>query len=411
MKKIILLIIVLGFLSSGFSQDETSIKVVKLTDNLYKIAFYAGYDVNMIASIGEDGLLLVDTGFKSTAKKLKEELKKLGNSEPKYIISTHEHVDHVGGNSIFGKNPVIIGHRFLRNRMQTDKYVLVEYSESSIPEITFTDSLSLYFNGEMIRIIAIPGSHTDNDIMVHFTKSGYAYLGDIAYGLHIPSVDARSGDDSKYGEVVKKALDLLPNDTRFVSGHGRDLTMAEMREFQKILEETIEVIHSEMEKGKSVEEMQKEKILSSWEKYVKPEYTSANAWISNVVNGFNNVRMGPTPIALYYHGYQNGGIDSVINIYNDLKLNHLDEYEFHQFQFYKLAYFLLDKKKYDDAIKILEFDLSEYPDSYYLYDGLGEVYWKKGDPENSIKFYEKSLEIEPANTNATYMINLIKKSE
>ena len=403
------LVLIICLVAFGFCQDETSIKVVKLTEKLYKIEFYAGFDVNIIASIGEDGLLLVDTGFKSTAKKLKAELQKLGNAEPKYIITTHEHIDHTGGNAIFGSDPVIIGHRMLRTRMRADKYILQEYPDAALPDITFTDSLSLYFNGEEIRIISIAGSHTDNDIMVHFTKSGYAYLGDIAYGLHIPSVDMSSGDDSQYANVVKKALDLLPDDTKFVSGHGRDLNMAEMREFQNMLEETIEVVRKEMEKGKDVATMQKEKILSKWEKYADGGYTSIDTWIQNIVNGFNNVKVGPTPQAHYYRAFQRGGVESVIATYNDLRENHADEYHFYPYQLYKFAYFLIDKENYRDAIKILEFDISEYPDPYYLYDGLGEAYWKNGEKENAIKYYKKSLELEPDNTNAIMMLDIIKK--
>jgi glyoxylase-like metal-dependent hydrolase (beta-lactamase superfamily II) len=395
--------------SIGQAQDDTSLNVVKLTDKLYKIEFYAGYDVNLVASIGDDGLLLVDTGFKSTDKKLMDELEKLGNAEPAYIITTHEHVDHTGGNAIFGKEPVIIGHEMLKKRMKGDKYILEEYPESVLPEITFTDSLTLYFNGEEIRIIAITGSHTDNDIMVHFTKSGYAYLGDIAYGLHIPSVDMNSGDDSQYASVVKKALDLLPDDTKFVSGHGRDLSMAEMREFQNMLEETINVIRIEMEKGKDVAAMQEENILRRWEKYAKVDYTSTDDWIQNVANGISNVKMGPTPMAHYYQAFKNGGIEAVIATYDNVKNTQADKYQIHPAQLYKFAYFLIDKGKLDDAIEIFEFNISENPELYYLYDGLGEAYWKKGEIENAVKYYNKSLDIFPDNTNATFMLGIISK--
>ncbi len=255
MKTIKLFFMLLLFGGNMLAQDASNVKVVKLTDKLYKIELVGGFEVNMLAFLGEDGLLLVDAGFKSTAKKLKEELRKLGNDKPAFIISTHEHIDHIGGNYIFGKEPVIIGHKNLKLRMKGSDYIYEEYPEHSLPELTFVDSLTLHFNGEDIRIISIAGSHSDNDIMVHFTKSGYAYLGDVAYGLHIPSVDPTSGNDSQYGSVVKKALDLLPDDTKFVSGHGRDLSMAEMREWQKMLEETISVIRKEMDNGKDIATM------------------------------------------------------------------------------------------------------------------------------------------------------------
>ena len=408
-KTIQALVFMTCLVSFGFSQDETSIKVVQLTDKLYKIELYAGFDANLVASIGEDGLLLVDTGFKATAAGLQTELRKLHDAGPVYIITTHEHIDHTGGNAIFGDDPVIIGHQMLRMRMRADKYILEEYPEEALPEITFTDSLMLFFNWEKIRILSIAGSHTDNDIMVHFTKSGYAYLGDIAYGLHIPSVDLTSGDDSQYAKAVQKALDLLPVDTKFVSGHGRDLNMSEMREFHQMLEETIETVRREMEKGKDVATMQKEKILNRWEKYAEGGYTSTDTWIQNIVDGFNQVKVRATPQALFYRAFQEGGIDSVIAVSRDLREHHAEEYPFFPYQLYKFAYYLINKNKYGDAIQFLEYDISEYPDSYFLYDGLGEAYWKNGEKEKAVQHYEKSLDLEPENSNAIRILELIKK--
>jgi tetratricopeptide (TPR) repeat protein len=218
-----------------------------------------------------------------------------------------------------------------------------------------------------------------------------------------------SGDDSHYAVIVKKALDSLPDDTKFVSGHGRDLNMAEMREFQKMLEETIEVIRIAMENGKDVNSMQEEKLLSKWEKYAKNDYTSTNEWIQNVANGFNNIKMGPSPMVHYYQAYKDGGIEAVIVSYNNIKNNQTDKYEIHPAQLYKFAYFLIDKGKLSDAIKIFKFNIMENPELYYLYDGLGEAFWLKGEKENAINYYKKSLDILPDNTNATMMLEIINK--
>ena len=405
----LLLLFLLVLSIAGYTQDASTIKVVMLTDHLYKIEFFDGFDANMIVSVGEDGLLLVDTGFKTTAGKLKSELKKLGDDHPKYIISTHEHLDHIGGNSSFGKGPVIIGHKNLRTRMQGDDYIYEEYPEYALPEITFVDSLSLYFNGEEIRIISIAGSHTDNDIMVHFTKSGYAYLGDLAYGQHIPSVDFASGDDSKYGEAVKHALDLLPDDTRFVSGHGRDLTMAEMREWQHMLEETIATIKAEMDKGKDIKTMQDENILANWKKYTVGGYVSTNAWIENVVNGFKGIVPPRTPEAAYYYAYKAGGLDSLKQVYREVRNSEHGDSKWQPVVLYGFAYYLMDHQKYEEAIKFFSFCITEYPELYYMYDGLGEAFMKSGNKKEAIANYNKSLELEPKNTNASKMVEIINK--
>jgi len=404
-KSLISLIGVLLITATLYSQDDLStVKVIQLTDKLYKIELFDGFEVNMLAFIGEDGLLLVDTGFKGTAQKLKDELNKYGHNKPSFIISTHEHTDHIGGNFVFGKEPVIIGHRNLKSRMEGDDYIFEEYSKYEIPEITFNDSLSLFFNDEEIRIISIQESHTDNDIMIHFTKSGYAYLGDVAYGMHFPTVDLASGNNSRYASIVKYALDLLPQDTKFISGHGRDLCMEEMREWQQMLEETISVIHTEMNKGKDIATMQEEKIIDKWKKYVPGGYISTSSWIENVANGFNNVKPHPTPEAKYYYAYKNGGVEDVKKAYREVRNSEYGDGEWQPYILYSLANYITMKEEYTDAIEVFKFCISEYPNDYYFYDGLGNVYLKNRDMQSAIKYYKKSLEIEPLNTNATTIL-------
>jgi tetratricopeptide (TPR) repeat protein len=129
-----------------------------------------------------------------------------------------------------------------------------------------------------------------------------------------------------------------------------------------------------------------------------------------VVNGFNNIKMGPSPMAHYYHAYKDSGIDAVIASYNDIKNNHADEFQIHPAQLYKFAYFLIDKEKLDDAIKMFEFNILENPELYYLYDGLAEAYLVKGEKDKAIKYYIKSLDIFPDNTNATKMLEIINKN-
>ncbi len=408
-KIFLLLLFVFGSLAFNYGQSQTKVRVTKLTEKLYKITFNADFGVNTMAFIGKDGLLLVDTGFKATAEKFVEELKKLGNAKPIYIISTHEHIDHVGGNFIFGKDPIIIGHKKLKSRMKADCRILQEYPGHAFPDITLTDSHSINFNGEEIRIISIAGGHTDNDIMVHFTKSGYAYLGDDAYGMRLPSYDGRSGDCSKYAAVVKKALDLLPDNTKIISGHGRDMNMGQMRVWQKTLEDSTEIIRKEIEKGTNVKTMIKRKILRQRMRNYKESATED--WIYQVYYGFKGIKYTvKSAKAEYYRAYKKGGIKAVTKIHAKMVKQKKKEYNASPYMLDKFAAYLLDKNKISDCIKLLKFCIKVYRNAYFFYNRLGSAYFKKGDIKKAVSFYKKSIKIQPRHNDAVKMLEHIKKN-
>jgi glyoxylase-like metal-dependent hydrolase (beta-lactamase superfamily II) len=408
----ILLITSLTNVMPVYAQDDYDIQVVRMTDNLYKIAIdVLAYEVNMVASVGEDGILLVDTGVKDAIKGVKEKLDVFGKGNPKFIINSHAHIDHTGGNEAFGPEPIIIAHDIIRTRLRSGRYIIDEFPDEALPDITFTDSLSLHFNGEKIRVIAVSGSHDDNDAIVYFTKSKVAYLGDLAYGMHFPSVDGTTGNASKYAEAVKKAIALLPEDAAIVSGHGRDCTYSEMQEFQEMLEQTTNVVRAELEKGKDVAEMQAANLLEDWNQY-GGGYVSANGWIKSLVDGIVNRRPKKSLLVPLYLTSKKKGVEAVIEQYFEIKNSNYDEYRFDDLRLYIIAYkIFLEKGRYDEAIRLMELNLTEYPssaNSWATYDGLGEAYMKMGNNKLALVNYKKSLELNPDNLQASKMIEKLE---
>jgi glyoxylase-like metal-dependent hydrolase (beta-lactamase superfamily II) len=320
------------------------VKISRLTPNLYKVTYNVGYLVNGVISIGTDGLLLVDTGGKVTVEELKEKLNALGNDKPTFIINTHSHIDHTGGNAAFGKDPVIIAHKILRYRLQHGNYIIQENPDEALPDIMITDSVSLFFNGEEIRIITLPGIHDDSDIIVHFTKSGIAYLGDLAYGMSFPSVDYRTGNDAKYAEVVEKAINLLPENTKIISGHGRDCSMDDMRRFQEMLEKTTEIVRDALAEGKNVETMQKENILKDWTSFSNEEFIGTDYWISDLASDILDPAPKESIIEPVLIALNKGGSEAGVSEYYQLKNNHHTEYHFHAYRLYPWAGILRKKE-------------------------------------------------------------------
>ncbi|MFC1898090.1 MBL fold metallo-hydrolase [Candidatus Cloacimonadota bacterium] len=412
--KLILIIGLTLMVFMCFAQDEeTGYKVTELAKNLYKLTVDGGgYDVKVLAFIGDDGLLLLETGVKQFAEDLKEKLKTLYPEEPVYIINSHEHTEHTGGNYIFDKKAIIIGHENLRKTLTTGVNLFSEYPEYLLPEFTFSEPITLYFNGEEIKLIPVIGSHTNNDVMVWFAKSKVAYVGAVSNGLHFPSID-QTGDVMKYKVNVQKLLDILPDDTKIIPGHGADGTMADLRTFQKMLIDTEKLVKDALDSGKDMETMQEVDLLKGYESF--ESYTSKSLWIQYLIDGFEEK---PEPKKhIYeelYRTLKAGSIQAVIDKYHELKEQNSNEYQFDEFDLYKIAYRLDDAGKHTDAIRLFEIQIEEYPENdyyWYFHYYIGSIYEKLEDLDKAREYYNKTLELDPENSYATKALEELEKKE
>ena len=398
--QIISIVLLLISTTAAFSQIDPYIsEFTKITDHIYKITSFARYKVNFIASVGEDGVLLVDTGFKHTGEELRDKIRELGCGDPKFIINTHDHEDHMGGNEVFGKDAIIIAHTLFRQSLEDKESAFLEIPDESNADIVFEDSLSVFFNGEEIKVVAFPGSHTNTDIITYFTKSKIAYLGDLGYGLEFPSTGA-AGNATRYVEIIGKIIDFLPDDTKIVSGHGIDLTMDQYREFHDMLIQTTGIVRNEFMKGKDARTMLEEDVLAGWESFSVPGYQTTRAWIHTLVYHLSaeSDTTSPKPSISYelYLALKKDGVDGVIARYEDLKNNHSDDYSIDINWIGILGYYYyLDKGMFDVAIRLFEYNLKENQNSRFCYISLGEAHLKWGDKKKALMYIKKGLEPDP----------------
>ncbi|MGB7061476.1 MAG: tetratricopeptide repeat protein [Candidatus Zixiibacteriota bacterium] len=396
--------------SIALAQGDRTIQVTQLSGNLYRLTATYPFETNVVVSSGQDGLLLVDSGSRYTMEELKRVLSTIGDGEVKIIISTHAHSEHTAGNKAFGREVIKIGHERVRTRLRQGLYVLEEFPESALPNITVTDSVSLYFNGERIRLIALPGAHDDNDIIVHFTKSKIVCTGALSAGMHFPSVDGIGGNVFKYPETVQRLIDLLPDDVVLVPGHGRNCTMEEEGEFQDMLVKTIQIVKDGLASGKDVAALQSEKVLKDWAAY-EGGPTTSDQWIQYIANGVQNKRpKNPAAVELYY-ALKEAGADSAVSRWHQLKKKKPDEYSFSEGQLVVFGYYLLEKGRIQDAIRIFGLYIDEFPESWNAYDSMGEAHMMNNDKEQARKYYRKSLELNPSNTNAEEMLKKLDSSQ
>lgn len=417
MKSFLRSVIIIFIILSIHPQDlkcQDSLTISKITDNLYRFNVIAGYEVNLVVSIGEDGTLLVDAGFNSTARDVLEKIRSLGGNLPKYLINTHAHVDHTGGNILLAKEAKVIAHDILRNRLHEKGYVFEDYPDYALPEITFTDSMSLYFNDEKIKIYSINGSHSDNDAIVLFTKSKVAVMGDICYGMHYPSYDDFSGNVLNYPNAAQKAIDIVPDDYTLISGHGRECSMEEFKEFYTMFRQSINLVKARLENGISVETIQKDSLLKKWDSYSLYGYTTTDDWIQSIDYCMKDDRPVKSVAEPVYMAFKEDGLEAALKVYQEIKDSDSKEYNLSTGTSYGLGYKFWKKKLYDEALAFYSLQLKEAPDwkwRWYLHQIMGDIYLETGEKVKALKHFKKSVELDSEHSKSQEKIDKIESEE
>jgi glyoxylase-like metal-dependent hydrolase (beta-lactamase superfamily II) len=391
--------------------QEEPVKLRELADHLYLLSTDQGsYTTNTIALVGDDGVLLVDTQASSDAAYLKEAVDKFEKGTPKYIINTHRHVEHIGGNAIFGDEPIVIAHELVPKKLKSGSYIFNEFPEATFPDITLSDSLTLYFNGERIELHALPGSHDDNEIIVHFTNAKVVHLSSLVNGFNFPSIDSH-GDVLKFAECVAAAIELLPEDVMIVSGHNDIGTWSDLRTYHAMLTETTEIVRVALAEGKDVETIQSENLLGDWERYAG-SYVSLDAWTEYLAEGLQ--RSGPLKERAFvplYKAWKSEGATAAVELYRSLKRDHPDEYLFDDATLQASGSKLLGNGHYQAAVVFLEANLQLYPEADYTFYTnylLARAHNELGERELAIQYCEKALELNPEFAAATNFLQELK---
>lgn len=298
-KKFITFVVLINFcLTAIFAHDlhkksnknnrrEIRVKTVKITDKIYMLAASGGEIGvgNIGVSVGEDGILMIDTQLASLAPKIKSALKKLSSDKPHFVINTHWHSDHTGGNEIFGKDATIIAQENVRKRLLTERNIFEGDNlmpKIGLPTITFDQSLSLNFNGEKIRIIHFPNGHTDGDSVIFFTRSIVAHLGDLYKGHRFPGVDLGHGGNVKgLAKNIGDIIAMLPEDVKIIPGHGDLATLNDLKDYHQMLLETIAIVEKAINDKKTLEQIKKEGFpakFNSWSNGL----TKIDSWIEQI---------------------------------------------------------------------------------------------------------------------------------
>jgi glyoxylase-like metal-dependent hydrolase (beta-lactamase superfamily II) len=271
--------------SKGYEQTPVAAPdIVRLADSIHRITFPFYMQTNMVAQTGPDGIILVDTGFsKRAVPRLRKEIESIRDGDITILINTHEHWDHIAGNSIAGESTTKISHSTIESVDSAGVVTRVNEPIAGRTGRKFEYYYSLDFNGEEIRLIPFPGLHTNGDMLIHFTGSGVVHMGDLLLSQSFPAI----GNVSGYIDFLDIVLDVFPEGTVFVSGHGRDIIMDELKEYRKMLQTTADIVKSEKEKGKSLEDIIESGILRDYESYgILLTFLGPDSWTRTVYRNY-----------------------------------------------------------------------------------------------------------------------------
>ncbi|HLL01770.1 MAG TPA: MBL fold metallo-hydrolase [Myxococcaceae bacterium] len=215
---------------------------------------------NIAVSVGPDGVLVVDDQFLPLAQKINAAIDKLSKKKIQYVLNTHWHFDHVGSNPVLGKEGLIVAHDKVRMRLASEQKVfgnpVAPLPKEGLPVITYDTSMSLFFNGEEIRLTHLPSGHTDGDTLVHFTTSNVLHTGDQFIVDMFPFFDMENGGSVEgFQRNLEKLLQTLPAGVKIIPGHGPLAGKAELERMVAMLKETTTLVRSQRDAGKTLEQV------------------------------------------------------------------------------------------------------------------------------------------------------------
>jgi glyoxylase-like metal-dependent hydrolase (beta-lactamase superfamily II) len=263
--------------------SKVEIKAEKLADTVHMLTGAGG---NMGLCVGPDAVFLIDDQFAPLAPKIKAAIAAITPRPVQFLLNTHFHFDHTGGNQAFGgEGALIVAHDNVRKRLSADQLISLVGSTSAqraspkaaLPVVTVAGEITFHINGEEVQAFHVPRAHTDGDLIVHFRRADVIHMGDVFFNGMYPFIDASSGGSAE-GVVAAfdRVLALAGEKTKIIPGHGRLATRADLAEHRAMLAAVVQKVKELRAAGKSDAEIRDSKPSAAFDArfgggFIKPD--------------------------------------------------------------------------------------------------------------------------------------------
>jgi cyclase len=261
--------------------SKVTIKTTKVAEGIYMLEGAGG---NIGVSVGDDGVVVIDDEFAPLTPKIQAAITAISKKPIKFVLNTHWHGDHVGGNeNLAATGAVIVAHDNVRKRMSVDQFIeavkrkVPASPPKALPVVTFSTDATLHLNGEDIHIIYVGPAHTDGDAIIVFPKAKVVHMGDTFMTISYPFVDLSSGGNyDGYVTVADKVLAMVDDSYKLIPGHGALSVKADLKGWRDMLATIRARVKKEADAGKALDVVQKAKLTTEWDEkwgkaFIKPD--------------------------------------------------------------------------------------------------------------------------------------------
>ncbi len=295
MKSLVLLAVFFASINGAFAQEKAvEFTTIQLSDTIYMLKGRGG---NVGISSGKDGLYIIDDQVKPVTTGLLNAIRKVSDRPIKFVINTHYHADHTGGNETIGRSgSVIIAHDNIRERMATEQVSIFRntttppYPKDALPVVTFNDRITLHFNGESATAYYVANGHTDGDAIIHFPVSNVIHMGDMFFNGLYPYVDLDAGGSIQgIIDAAELALSLSNESTRIIPGHGPLAMTEDLKTYRDYLIQASINVQVLIDEGKDLRQVIDAKPTSEWDETLGKTWITPPQFVTFIYNSLEGI--------------------------------------------------------------------------------------------------------------------------
>ena len=280
--------------TASAQDNEVEFTRFQLSDTIYMLRGRGG---NIGISTGEDGLYIIDDQIQPITDQLLGAIREISDKPIRFVINTHYHYDHVGGNeAVGGTGTVIVAHDNIRKRMTTEQVsIFMEsttppYPKGALPVLTFNDRMTLHFNGESATAYHVAHGHTDGDSIIHFPASNVIHMGDMYFNGLYPYVDLDAGGAIQgFITATDLALTLADESTHIIPGHGPLATTQDLKDYRDFLVEARDNVQALIDQGMDLEQAIEAKPTADWDDTLGEIWIKPHQFVTFIYNSLKGI--------------------------------------------------------------------------------------------------------------------------